>query len=293
MNSNLSNYFKGVSWFLLALLSSVLNDIISKKIGLEFSFTQISFLRSLGSTLTLIPFILFSGIKTLKTKKLKIHFLRGILLFFALSTWVYGLTITSVASMTIISFSIPAITLILANLVLNEDVKWYRWVATILGFIGVIIAMYPTKTVFDIRMIVLLLSAFIFSTLDIINKKFVNSESMISMLFYSSFFSTIVALPFTYHSWRSLNYIDLSLIFVLGSSANLILYFLLKSFSLVDSSAVAPYRYIELVLAAIAGFLFFNETVSHYIWLGGVVLIFSTTFIFYTEKNNIKICSKF
>ncbi|KJV56154.1 DMT family transporter [Orientia tsutsugamushi] len=287
MNSDLNNYLKGILWFFLALLCSVLNDIISKKIGLSLSAAQISFLRSFGSTLALIPFILFTGIKTLKSKTLKIHFLRGILLFCSLSTWVYGLTITSVASVTIISFSIPLITLILANLVLNEDVKWYRWVATILGFIGVIIAIPTTKTIFDIRILVLFLSAFIFAILDIINKKFVNSESMLSMLFYSAFFTTIVALPFAYYSWKPLNYTYWPLIFILGCSANLILYFLLKAFSLVDSSAVAPYRYIELILSAIAGFLYFNETVSYYIGFGGAILIFSTTFIFYTEKANI------
>ncbi len=284
MNSRLYNYFKGIGWFILALVSSVVNDVLSKEAGLRISSTQVAFLRFLFSALTLVPFIMFIGVENLKSKVLKIHIVRGVLLFGAISSWTYGLTIAPVVSATIISFSIPLITLVLACLILNEKIRWYRWIATIFGFCGVLIALRSYEQFFNLKIYMLILSACAFALLDIINKKFVNQESMLSMLFYSAIFTVIAASPSAYYSWQPVSFKDLSLMFILGCSANLILYFLLKSFALVDASAVAPYRYIELIFSAIAGFVIFNETPHCYIWYGGIILVMSITFIFYSEK---------
>lgn len=232
-----------------------------------------------------MPFILYSGIQSFKSKLIKVHILRSILLFAAISIWTYSLTMIKIMSVTIVSFTIPLITLILARIILKENVKWYRWIATILGMMGVTIALYPNEFIMSIHLCILCVSAFIFALLDVINKKMIHQENMLPMLFYSSLFTTIIAAPFAHYSWVPLSNQELILTCILGCGANLILYFLLKAFRLVDSSAVAPYRYLELILSAVGGATFFKESINNYTWIGGAILVVSITFVLYTENT--------
>lgn len=126
MTLKLQTYFIGVFWFILSLLSSVLNDIISKYMGMRLHSFEISFFRFLFSALTLLPFIYYYDKDILKTNNLNIHILRGMLLFIGISAWTYGLTVAQVSVATIISFSIPLFVLILAVFFLNEKILWQR-----------------------------------------------------------------------------------------------------------------------------------------------------------------------
>ena len=79
----------------------------------------------------------------------------------------------------------------------------------------------------------------------------------------------------------------LVLLFILGASANLILFFLLKAFAVADATALAPYRYFELVVSASIAYLVFQEIPTEATILGSIVVIPSTLFIIYSEKKQI------
>ena len=127
----------------------------------------------------------------------------------------------------------------------------------------------------------LVVSAFLFASLDVINKKFVSVESMISMLFYSNLFATLFSAVPGLYSWTTPDTKSLLLLFVLGGGANLILYCLLKSFSYIEVSAVSPYRYLELLFSITLGYMFFKEKFDTANWLGASVIIFSTLIMSY------------
>ena len=92
MDHRLRAYLLGVTWFILSLLSSVVNDTISKCLGLHLQSFEIIFFRFLFSTITLIPFIFYYGIGVCKTSRISIQITRGALLFCGMTLWTYGLT---------------------------------------------------------------------------------------------------------------------------------------------------------------------------------------------------------
>ncbi len=245
MNQSLNIYLKGVLWFMLSLLISSINDVITKYLGNRLGSYEITFFRFLFGTFTLMPFIMYKGSSCLKTSRPMIHFFRGLILFLGISGWTYGLSIVQVTTATIITFTIPIFVLILGVFFLQEQVIWQRWVVTILVFAGLIVTINPTSSGFNPQSLVLIFSAILFATLDIINKKFVIEETMISMLFYSAIITALFALPFAAYYWQTPNSQELLLLFTLGAGANLILFCLLKAFALIDATALAPYRYIN------------------------------------------------
>ncbi|MCX4084670.1 DMT family transporter [Rickettsia hoogstraalii] len=285
MNDALKTYLTGIGWFLLSLVSSSANDVMSKYLGTRLHSFEVAFFRFFFSSIVLLPFVFYYGKNTLKTSRPFVHILRGLLLFFGMTSWTYGLTIAPVTTATVVSFSIPLFTLILAVFFLNENIIWQRWVVTVVGFIGLVVTLKPHAEDFNPEILYFVLAAISFAMLDIINKKFVIKESMISMLFYSAIVTAVVSLPVASQYWLTPSGFELALLFVLGSSGSLILFFLLKAFSMVDATATAPYRYLELVISAIAAYFIFNEFPDKSTLHGAVIIIPATLFIIYSEKK--------
>lgn len=278
-------YFIAVTWFILSLLSSTANDIISKYVGLHLHSSEVTFFRFFFGSLTLLPFILYYGKDTLKTSHPYIHLVRGALLFFGMTAWTYGLTIAPVTIATVVSWAIPLFTLILAAFFLNENIIWQRWVVTIVGLIGIIVILNPSAFDFNPKTLVFVAASIAFAVLDIINKKYVVKESMLSMLFYSAMVTAVLSIPLTIVYWQTPTLRELALLFILGGSANLILFFILKAFALTDITALAPYRYLELIFSSIAAYFIFNEIPEQNTLMGALILIPATLFIIYSEKK--------
>ncbi|WP_341787312.1 DMT family transporter [Rickettsia endosymbiont of Cantharis rufa] len=285
MNDTLKTYLTGIGWFLLSLVSSSANDVMSKYLGTRLHSFEVAFFRFFFSSIVLLPFVAYYGKNTLKTSRPFVHMLRGLLLFFGMTSWTYGLTIAPVTIATVVSFSIPLFTLILAVFFLNENIIWQRWVVTIVGFMGLVITLKPHTEDFNPEILYFVLAAISFAMLDIINKKFVVKESMISMLFYSAIVTSVVSLPVASQYWLTPSSFELALLFILGSSGSLILFFLLKAFSMVDATATAPYRYLELVISTIAAYFIFNEFPDKSTLHGAIIIIPATLFIIYSEKK--------
>jgi len=275
-----SKNLHGILWFVLGLLISSLGDVMMKYLGSNVHPYQIVFLRFLFATITLLPWFYIKS-SSFVTTRIHLHFMRGLLLFGGISFWCMGLNVVKIALATTINFTIPIFVAVLAVIFLKEKFNIFRLSATLLGFVGIVVAMNPAAADFNAVSMSLLLSALMFASLDVINKRFVTDESTISMLFYSNVFTTLLSAVPAFYVWVPVNYHDLFLFLLLGIVANLILYCLLKSFAIVDASAVAPYRYIELLFSSSLGYLFFNEILDSSILSGAVVIIIATLLIIY------------
>ena len=170
MVRNLRVYFIGIGWFILSLISSITNDVISKYLGVRLHSYEIVFFRFFFSSITLVPFIIYYGKNTIKTNNMLVHFLRGILLFLGITGWTYGLTVSNVSIATIISFMVPIFVIILGVFCLQEQIIWQRWVVTLISCLGLIITVNPVSSDFNPEVLVLIFSALLFAFLDIINK---------------------------------------------------------------------------------------------------------------------------
>jgi len=278
-NSANSKYVVGISWFILSLVVSNFNDVLAKHLGTDIHFAQTTFCRCFFGALSLIPFMMYYGRSSFATKRPVLHVIRGALLYFGISIWILGLNYVPITTATIMTFTIPLFILIMAPVFLGERVSKALWAATIIGFIGVVIVFNPGDQSFKPISMILLLSSLMFASLDILNKKFVVKESMLSMLFYSAIVTTILGAYPAYKFWGDVTSSQLLPLFVLGAGSNLILYCLLKGFELVNASAVAPYRYLELVISAFVGYIIFSEVPQMATYIGTLIIIPCTLYV--------------
>ena len=280
----------GVFWFIVSLLVSSGNDIITKYLSGNLSVYQVVFIRFMFGTLVLLPFMFYYK-GSFRTKVIGVQFMRGVLLFGGMLLWCKGLTLVKVSTATVINFTIPVFVLILAAIFLKERFNWGRFLATIFSVIGIAVVLSPASSDFNVLSLLLVCSALMFASLDVINKKFISNEGMLVMLFYSSFFTMCLSVVPAYNTWVVPEAMDWFLFAVLGVGANLILYCLLKSFEMVEASFVAPYRYLEFIFSAAMGYIFFAEIPDKSTLYGAIVIIISTMIVVY-ESFVVKVLNR-
>jgi len=276
-------YKQGVFWALMICLVSVTNDVLMRHMGARLHPFQIVFFRFLFSMVAVLPFMLPHGVSLFKTTRPGQHFLRAILGTGAIGACCYAVNLMPLSENTTIMFAEPLFVLPLAALVLKEQVDRGRWIATLIGFGGLLIIVQPGTDTFHLTALVPMLAAFLFALLNIQAKRMVSNEHTLTMLFYfgvGTTFAASMTLPFI---WVAPSMNELFFLALLGIGANMIQVCLFRAFAATDASALMPFRYTELLFSAAIGFLLFSEIPRLWIILGGSFIVASNFFITYRE----------
>lgn len=277
-------YLRAVLWFSLSLVASCANDAITKYLGEYLHPWEITFFRFLGGALTILPLMLYQGKKSFKTHRPLLHLGRGIILFIATNLWSQGVKVAPITTATIMSFTIPIFVLLLAPVLLQERITWPMWLATLVGFAGIILALQPQDRSLHAASLYFLLAAMLFGLLDIINKKYVTQEPTLCTLFYTTLVTAVLAALPAIHAWRTPTRHELLWLLALGGGSNLILYLLLRAFAIADASSLAPCRYLELLIAMGADYILFQELPHSHSYLGATLIILCTLFVGYHQR---------
>lgn len=285
---NQKGYHQGVVFLLLVMITSCANDVIAKHIGQRLDQIQIIFFRFFFSLITLFPFIFSRGLAVFKTQQPTINIMRGIL--GALSFYLYNSALVhlQIVEVVTILWTIPLFTLILSTIFLDEFVNFARWFATAFGFAGLaFITLYDSGVSFSFKLIYLLpaASAFLFAVQDVMLKKMVEKDSKVTMLLYFSLVTTALTTIPAIMVWKDPTPFELIMLLLYGAFANLMQFFIFKAFAATDLSALAPYRYLEFIFSAIAGFVFFAETPGTNVIIGAIILVPCTLYLGYSESK--------
>ncbi|MDE6432523.1 MAG: DMT family transporter [Opitutales bacterium] len=263
------------------------NDSIMKLLGDKYPTSQIVFLRYLFATISIVPcMVAYGGKQLFHTKHITVHVLRAALLSAGIAMYCFSLGKLPLSTVITINFTIPIFTLLLAFIFLKEAITRAKIIATLAGFVGIVITAEPTNTeLTSYAIVTLIASSIVFATLDVINKKFVIHEKILTMLFYTAVATLMFTVIPAWLSWQPVNNIDSLLFILLGVGANLLLYCILKAFERVDISSIAPFRYVEFLLSVVIGLAFFHEIPTLATIIGVCIIIPSTLYIVLSETQ--------
>ncbi len=287
-------YLQGVFWAILVCLISSLNDVFIRFVG-RLDGLQIAFLRFAISASFLVPVMFVFDKSSFKTKNLKFHIIRAIFIYGAIVCWSIGvgvfatpLSIAGILAQTTGLFALP-----MAFLFLREKISWQCTLATIAGFIGIVITVQPDLRFFSFAQfehlnwgaLILVVGAILFAASDIFNKIIVNNESMLTIMFYIAAGAAVIGAIPAYYLWKTPTFLEWCCLLGLGLGANLILYCLLKAFAATKISNLLPFRYLELFFAGIFGHILFGEVPTLNILIGATIIVISTFSIAWYETT--------
>jgi len=134
---------RGALWLVAGSLIFTGVGIFIRLASLHLDSMQISFFRSAFGLIFVLPVLWQRRLNPLATGRLWEHFNRAVMGTAAMVCGFYAVSHLLLADATAISFSQALFVTVIAAVLLRETVRWRRWTATLVGFVGVIIMMHP------------------------------------------------------------------------------------------------------------------------------------------------------
>ena len=218
-----------------------------------------------------------------KTTRPMLHLKRclaGLISIVAIFIALRNLPLATVVS---ISFAAPIFTTIFSIFLLNEKVGFYRWLAVLVGFVGIVIISEPGFSSLNIYYIYPIIFCLGLSYVAIAIRKLSSTEPVWLISFFFSFSILISSFFSFYQNWILPSFIDfflLAMIGILGGLANL---WLSQSYKFSEVSLVTPLKYLALIFAIIFGYFIWAEIPSLKTLLGAALVILSSIIIFRRE----------
>lgn len=296
---------KGISFLILALLINSLQPVAVKWMGGSYPILEMVVLRNLVALPFTLLFFRYEGRRGLPTtQKFGAEFVRGIFLFLSYTTYMMGVLVLPLAQMEAIRFSGPIMITVLSVLLLSEKVKPVRWLALLVGFMGVVLIVSPGSTSFNEGSLFILISVLFYALTVMSTRKLQTTDSSATMAFYSSLVylaAALVLVPITiavgevpdthpsiaflFHSWTLPTLLDLIIMGSLGLVWAGWTYFMSRAYSLAQASVAAPFEYLSLPINILWGFAIWREIPTLLTLAGAALTLLSGLFILYLDRK--------
>ena len=217
------------------------------------------------------------------TKRPGLHFLRclsGLIALIAIFIALRNLPLATVVS---ISFAAPIFTTIFSIFLLSEKVGMFRWLAVIIGFIGILIITEPGFSTFNFYFIYPIIFCLGLSYVAIAIRQLSTTEPVWLISLYFSITITLASLFTLPYGWVMPNFSDLTLLILIGVFGGLANLWLGQSYKLAEVSLVSPLKYLALVFAIGFGYFIWGEVPSLKTLFGAALVIISSIIIFRRE----------
>ena len=282
------NNFKGILLMLIAMAGFTMEDLFMKKLSVNLSTGQILITLGFGSSLV---FALMAKSKGYKLTA-KIFWSKGMLIRqfaegIAAIAFITSLTLIPLSTVAAVFQATPLVITMGAALFVGAAVGWRRWLALLVGLIGVLIIIRPGLNSFDPNVGYVLIAVLFVTVRDLITRKLpMNVPSTI--VSFQAFASLIIAGGILiFLSDQKIVGLDKNQIyFVLGGIIFGVIgyYCIVASTRIGEAGVVTPFRYSRLLFAIIIGFLFFNERPDFLTLLGASIVIMTGIYTVLRER---------
>ena len=279
----------GFLYMFLSIIGFSLMDVIVKW-SVDYPVGQVLFFRGFFGIIFYFFIIPRERLHDFyKTKRPGLHSLRCIAGLIAIIAIFIALRKLPLATVVSISFAAPIFTTIFSIFLLSEKVGIYRWLAVLVGFIGILIITEPGISNLNIYYIFPIIFCLGLSYVAITLRQLSTTEPvwLISLFFSIAItFLSFLTLPFGWVMPSFNHFLILSLVGIFGGVSNL---WLSQSYKYSEVSLVTPLKYLTLVFAIIFGYFIWDEIPTIKTLIGALLVIVSTLIIFRREIYNKKI----
>lgn len=262
------------------------NDALAKTLTDTYSPIQIQFLRNVIA----LPFALLiawkmGGSAGLRSHKPLAHLFRGALWIAATIMFFTSLKHLGLAEATSLIFVAPLFITALSALIFREHVGWRRWLAVVIGFAGVLIAVRPGTSAFQTVSLLPVATAFVYALLMLSARWVDERESVWTLLLYMTATGAALSLFLVPFVWITIQPGDLWLFAAVAVFGTAGMTLMTQAFRLAPAVVVAPLDYTAIVWATLLGWLFWSEIPDGLTFVGAAVIISSGVFIIWREHR--------
>lgn len=270
---------QGALWLVSGGFIFTSNGAMIRLLSSEIESVQTAFFRASLSVVMLLPLMLSGRVKPWHSKRIQGHFWRTTMGTLSMVLGFYAVSMLPLADATAIAFSQPLFSVILGAVVLGEKVRWRRWTATIVGFVGVLIMARPGGHGLQPGALIALLNAFTVGLSILLVRRLSDSETPLMILTQFAIFSTLLLVVPAIWVWKWPSPWGWVLAVGVSASATVGQYFWVQAFKAGEMSAVAPFDYLRLPFAVFVGWLIWGEMPVIWTYVGAAIVIASALYI--------------
>ena len=266
----------------MTTLSFVVLSVSIRALSGDIGAVEILFFRCLIGVVIFLPWIAQKGVRVLQTAKFGQHVLRAALMGVGMMFWFVAIAALPLGDAIALHFTLPLFLIVFAAIFLGEKVDSSVWLATVIGFSGVLLILRPGFQELNIAMFYVLLSGALYAGNHTMTKMMSGTESPNTTAFYMNLLilpGAAMALPFNWvkPDWHHVGWI--LAIGIAGSTAHICL---LRAFRHADANILAPIDFLRLVFASIAAYFLFGDVSGVMTWIGACVIFLAA---YYTTRK--------
>jgi drug/metabolite transporter (DMT)-like permease len=278
--------WRAASLMLVSVALFALMDAGLKLLSAHYPPFQVAALRGAAS----LPYVLVWALLTVGPARLlqvrwPLHLLRGVLGVLMMASFVYALRSLPLSTAYTVFFVAPLLITALSVPVLGERVGPRRWVAILVGFLGVLVVLRPTgEGVLTLAGLAVLLSALGYSVSAITVRVLARTDSTQAMVVWLmtsiALGAGLLALP----HWTPLRGEHFGLIAGLGLAGALAQYCVTEAFRHGEASSIAPLEYTALVWGVALDFSLWRVLPDGMTWVGAAIIVISGLYLLHRER---------
>ncbi len=258
-----------------AMLTIPAVDGIAKYLGNTFSPLFISWARYSVSCLFILPVALLQhGKGFLPSNNRGAHFFRTLCLVASMTLYFSALVTTPMANAISAFFVGPAVATAIAVAFYGEKLSWFKTLALVFGFIGVLFIVRPDSK--PSPGILLAVASGVVFGIYLVATRIASSQSdPIKTLAFQALVGSILLLPLALIRWQWPGTEFWILFLAMGGLSAVTHILSISAFRFAETSLLAPLVYLEIVGAVIIGYWVFGDVPDWYVWIGASMIVVS------------------
>ena len=270
-------------------------DATAKYLVRDHSLFLVVWARYVGQMLVVTPFVWHrAGGGFWRTRNLRMQLVRSAFLLVATLCFFAGLRYLPLAEGSAITFLAPIFVVVFSQPVLGERPTRARWIASITGFLGILILLRPGSAVLHPAVLLLIGAAITNAFYQLLTRK-LPGDSAYTTLFYSALIGAVaftLALPWGFDgvalTWR-----EGGLLFLLGVLAGVAHWLIITAFLIAPASMLTPFSYLQMIWATLFGYVVFAQLPDRWSAVGMGIIVCSGLMLAMQERRRARIARSF
>ena len=209
----------------------------------------------------------------------RFHIFRGLLQLFGASTFFYALTQLPLALATTLGFTAALLVAPIARVLLGEKISPVTAGATLIGFVGVAVALTgqsssgPEGGNLLLGLVAVFTATISYGFILVLLRMRATKEDATTISMFTNVVPAIALLPVTLGGFGFPDLQHLPLFALLGLIGYSVWYLMTLAYARAPAQRIAPLEYTSLIWAALLGWAFFQEVPGWQLWVGAAIII--------------------
>jgi len=263
-----------------------MKDGFAKYLGGIYPVMQLLWVQySLLLLIVLPTFVVRHGWQSLWPSHIILQIARGMMSMLAVGLFYIAITEIPLADATALIFISPVVVTALSPILLHENVGIRRWLAVIVGFIGIIFIVQPGFQEFRLGTLASLGAGVIWAFFQIMTRFLAQQEIPLVTVLYTALIGAAtmnILLPFY---WVTPVLSDGVMLLLMAGFTSVGQALLIYAFVAAPAVVVAPFVYVTIIVATATGYIAFGDLPGLMTWVGITVIIASGIYIALREAR--------